>query len=155
MSNPVEASSQPSIHKSVGYWAGLLARTMEAEFNRRLEPHGLSRMSYAVLGAIVFDGCTKPSEVADFLRVDRGAVTRLMDKLAQQGLIERSTGTLDRRSVSITVTPKGVALAKELQRHSRAVNDLFTAHLKPEDADRFVDLVKTMLAKSKESPKSL
>jgi MarR family transcriptional regulator for hemolysin len=155
MSNPAEASSKTSIHKSVGYWAGLLSRSMEAEFNRRLAPHGLTRMSYAVLGAMVFDGCTKPSEVADFLHVDRGAVTRLMDKLAEQDLIERSTGTSDRRSVSITVKPEGVALAKELKGHSRAVNELFTANLKSGESDRFIDLVKTMLANSEVSPKSL
>ncbi|MGA9408948.1 MAG: hypothetical protein WBV78_00745, partial [Roseobacter sp.] len=34
---------------------------METEFGRRLAPHGLTRMSYAVLGAMVFDGKTTPS----------------------------------------------------------------------------------------------
>jgi DNA-binding MarR family transcriptional regulator len=150
-----EPEEPTSIHQSVGYWTSLLARTMEAEFSRRIAPHGLTRISYAVLGAMVFDGKTTPSGAADFLGVDRGTVTRLIDKLESQGLIQRNPSTEDGRRISITVKPEGEALARILQAHSRAVNALFIANLKQRDADRFIDLVKTMLANSNTSPKTL
>ena len=143
------------IHQSVGYWASLLARSMEAEFGHRLAPYGLTRMSYAVLGAMVFDGKSTPSGIADFLRVDRGAVTRFLNRLEAKKLIERERGTGDRRSVAIIVKPEGEALAKELQAHSRAVNARFTADLGPEGAGKFVDLVKAMLAHADTRPDSL
>ena len=149
------AETRSSIHQSVGYWAGMLSRTMEAEFSRRLAPSGITRMSYAVLGAMVFDDKTTPSGIADFLRVDRAAVTRLLDKLETQNLIARDKSTGDRRSISIRVTPEGNALAKELRAHSQAVNAQFTKVLKPEDAGRFVELVKAMLATTDARPESL
>ncbi|MGA9254571.1 MAG: MarR family transcriptional regulator [Roseobacter sp.] len=121
---------------------------METEFSRRLAPHGLTRMSYAVLGAMVFDGKTTPSGIADPLGLDRGAVTRLLDKLEGQKLIARDRDQNNMRSVSIKVTPEAKTLAKEMQEHSRAVNAHFVEALKPEDKDRFVEHVKAMLART-------
>lgn len=148
MPESTEASTKTSIHQSVGYWAGQLSRTMEAEFSRRLAPHGLTRMSYAVLGAMVFDEKTTPSGIADFLGLDRGAVTRLLDKLEEQDLIRRDRDQSDRRSVSTRVTSNGETLANEMLAHSRAVNTMFTTALTPQQTDSFVEMVKAMLAHS-------
>lgn len=137
-----------SIHKSVGYWVSLLSRSMEAEFSRRLAPHGLTRMSYAVLGSLVFDGQTAPSGIADFLGVDRAAVTRLLDKLEAQKLIARDRGKKDGRLVWIRATAKGETLAAEMQCCSRAVNAQFTDALTSEDSEKLVELVQAMLANS-------
>lgn len=146
MRNKSNNSEAPSIHHSVGYWTSLLARTMEAEFNRRLSDYGLTRSSYAVLGSMHFDCKTTPSELAGFLGLDNAAVTRLLDKLEAQDLIERSRPESDRRSVSLLVKPKGKALAAALLPESRAVNAHFTAGLNPEDVEQYVETVKKMLA---------
>ena len=144
--------TRTSIHESIGYWAGLLSRSMEAEFSQRLAPHGLTRMSYAVLGAMVFDDKTTPSGIAAFLSVDRAAVTRLLDGLEARQLIARDRGGGDKRSISIRVMPQGEILARQMQQHSHAVNQRFTEALAPEDAKRFVCLVKAMLANSGARP---
>lgn len=154
---PVETEdhTKKSIQQSLGYWTSLLSRTMEAEFNHRLAPLGLTRMSCAVLAAMVFDGKTSPSGIADFMGLDRGAVTRLLDKLEAQGLITRDRGKSDRRSVSTTVTPRGEAVAIETKAHSRAVNAMFTEALTPDQADAFVEMARAMLAHSENRPETL
>lgn len=148
METAPEANSEISVHQSLGYWTSLLSRAMEAEFNQRLSPHGLTRMSCAVLASMVFDGKSSPSGIADFMGLDRGATTRLLDKLETQGLIMRDRDKNDRRSVSTKVTPRGKAVAIEAQSYSRAVNAMFTEALTPDQADEFVDMVKAMLAHS-------
>lgn len=151
----VEADSATSVHQSVGYWASLLSRSMEAEFGRHLAPHGLTRMSYAVLAAMVFDNRLTPSGIADVLGVDRAAVTRLLDKLEARDLIARNRDTGDRRSILLQVLPRGEALAIEMQEHSRAVNAQFTKALTRDETDRFVELAKTMLQNAGERPERL
>ena len=155
MKSITDTETNASIHKSLGYWVGLLSRSMEAEFSRRLAPHGLTRMSYAVIGSMVFDNQTVPSGIADFLGVDRAAVTRLLDKLEAQKLIARDRDKKDGRSVSIRATPQGRKLAREMQKHSRAVNAQFSEALGPSDQDRFVEMVRLMLAQSHTPPDSL
>lgn len=117
---------------------------MEAEFNERLAGHGMTRVAYAVLGAIHFDRKTTPSDLADFLGLDRGAVTRLLDKLEGQNLIARSRTDADRRVVSLLVTPKGEVLAAELRQQSQAVNAQFTTGLKPQEISEYIEIVKKM-----------
>ena len=138
-----------SIHQSLGYWTSLAARAMEAEFNKRLARFGITRVAWAVLGAIHYDEKSTPSELAEFLRIDRAAITRLLDKLEQQGLITRRRAGEDRRSVSLRLTPKGEALSVELARESEAVNAQFTAGLTPEDIDQHVATIRKMLANDK------
>lgn len=135
-----------AIHQSLGYWSSLLARSMEAEFNKRLSGYEVTRVSWAVLGAIAYDGKTTPSELAEFLKIDRAAVTRLLDKLDTQGLVARSRQDNDRRSVTLQVTPKGKALSAELLQLSKSVNEQFATDLSPEDAEQYIATVRKMLA---------
>lgn len=155
MNLDVDTDPEKTIHQSIGYWASLLSRSMEAEFSRYLAPHGLTRMSYAVLGAMVFDNQLTPSGIADVLGVDRAAVTRLLDKLEAQALIARDRDKGDRRSILLQVLPRGEALAREVREHSRSVNARFTNALTPDETDRFVELAKRMLQNTKVRPESL
>ena len=135
---------QRSIHDSLGYWSSLLSRSMEAALNKRLAAYGVTRVSWAVLGAICFDEKRAPSEISAFLRLDRAAVTRLLDKLVDSGLVERGRDERDRRAVSIKATPKGRALAVELSRESEAVNADFAGLLTDEEAATFIRLARKM-----------
>jgi DNA-binding MarR family transcriptional regulator len=60
-------------------------------------------------------GCSRASDVARHMGVDAAAVTRLMDRLIDAGLVGRMEPKGDRRSRSIELTPKALALLPELQ----------------------------------------
>ena len=140
-----------AIHQSLGYWSSLIARLMEAEFNKRLSGYDVTRVSWAVLGAITYDGKTTPSELADFLKIDRAAITRLLDKLDEQGLVARTRGDSDRRSVTLQVTPKGKALSAERLQLSNSVYELFASGLSPKEAEQYIATVRKMLANGDKS----
>ena len=144
-----------SIHQSLGYWTSLTARTMEAEFNKRLARFEITRVAWAVLGAIHSDGKSTPSQLADFLSIDRAAITRLLDKLEKQNLIIRDRTDEDRRSVFLLLTPKGEALSVELAQESQAVNAQFAAGLTPEEIEQYMATVRKMLANGKKAVTAL
>jgi len=128
---------------------------MEAEFNKRLARFDITRVTWAVLGAVHYDEKSTPSELAAFLRIDRAAITRLLDKLEKQKLITRSRTGEDRRSVSLRLTAKGEALSVELARESEAVNAQFAAGFTPEDVDQYIETVRKMLANGSKAVTSL
>ena len=144
-----------AIHQSLGYWSSLIARSMEAEFNKRLSGRDVTRVSWAVLGAITYDGKATPSELAAFLKLDRAAITRLLDKLECQDLIARTRGDSDRRTVTLKVTPKGKALSAELLELSKSVNELFASGLSPKEAEQYIATVRKMLTNSDEAVETL
>jgi DNA-binding MarR family transcriptional regulator len=64
-------------------------------------------------------GCGRAADVAEHMGVDAAAVTRLMDRLAEAGLVGRCELAGDRRARRIDLTPKAQALLPRL----RAVAD--------------------------------
>jgi DNA-binding MarR family transcriptional regulator len=68
------------------------------------------------------------SELAERLRIARRSATSLVDELAERGLVERLPDPVDRRAVTVAVTPAGGALLDELvQRRREAAGDLTSA----------------------------
>lgn len=155
MNDELKHPKTQSIHQSLGYWTSLSARTMEAEFNKRLARFEITRVAWAVLGAIHSDEKSTPSELAEFLSIDRAAITRLLDKLEKQNLIVRHRTDDDRRSVSLLMTPKGEALSVELAKESDAVNTQFSDGLTPEEVEQYIATVRKILANGKKAVTAL
>jgi MarR family transcriptional regulator for hemolysin len=136
---------QPSVQESVGYWVTRLARSMEQDFESRLQALGITRGAYAALSAIHFDARCTPAELVGFLGIDGAAITRHLDRIEKNGLIERRPGASDRRSVDITLTPKGADTVKQGHADSRATNKKFIQDLSKEEVDALRSTIQTIL----------
>lgn len=66
--------------------------------------------------------------------------TRLMDKLIDKGLIDRTRCTEDRRVVYVKITKQGLDLLSEIDNHMD-VNALIRAELSDEEANLLSDLL--------------
>lgn len=88
----------PSVESAI---AGL-ARSFEVV----LEGQGLTIQKYRVLAYLGFSPATA-SELAYRLTVRPPTVTRLVDGLAERGLVERRTDERDRRRTTMALTPAG------------------------------------------------
>jgi DNA-binding MarR family transcriptional regulator len=65
--------------------------------------------SVLVLCLLDGDGTCRPGRLVEALGMSSGGVTKLVDRLAARGLVDRSYGTLaDRRGVVISITPAGI-----------------------------------------------
>src|SRR5918997_6101279 len=65
------------------------------------------------LTEIVSEGGLTQRELVDRLRLDRSSVSRLVDRLAARGWVERANGP-DRRSVRLFPTPAGRRVAADV-----------------------------------------
>ena len=142
------ANSQYSIQKSTGYWITRLARSMERDFEKRLEPLGITRGAFAVLSAIFHEKKDKPAELAAFLGVDGAAVTRHLDRIEKRGLIKRIPSATDRRSTEIQLTANGRRVVRRGLTSSEATYAKFMAVLDATEVDQLQSIIQTMLAKS-------
>ena len=115
--------------------AGRLRRAV-ARTARRLRQEaggGLSPSLNAALATIERHGPLTPSEVAARERIQRPTATRVLARLEEAGLVERTADPGDRRSSLVAVTADGRALLRTL----RTRKDAFLAgrleRLGPED----------------------
>jgi DNA-binding MarR family transcriptional regulator len=77
------------------------------------------------------NGPPRMSELAEWLTLSRGGITKLVDRLQQAGYLERVNCTEDRRALQASLTPAGAAMleemrgvyAAELERHLRTLSE--------------------------------
>lgn len=137
-----------SLQSSTGYWVTRLARVFEADLEKRLAVHGVTRASWAVLSTIQHHDKTTPATVASFIGIDRAAITRHLDRLEKQELVQRHHSSTDRRAVNIKLTQKGTFLISELATESVATNTKFTAGLDQSEIEAVQSIIKKMLSNS-------
>ena len=84
------------------------------------------------------------SALANALMCDNSNVTGIVDRLEAQGLVERRPAAHDRRVKILVVTPKGVELRREVERHM-SVPPPPLADLSDEDAAALRDILQRAL----------
>lgn len=92
-----------------------MARRLRQEAGDDLSPSMM-----AALATIENRGPLTPSELAEFERIKRPTATRVLRRLEDDGLIERTADPSDGRSALVAVTKHGAALLKKLRSRKNA-----------------------------------
>lgn len=93
--------------------SALLADELDAELQRSAG-RGLSEM-LVLIQLMLAGGRLKMAELANTLVVTRGGVTKIVDRLTEEGLVERVPSTSDRRVIYAQVTDSAKALVRRAQ----------------------------------------
>ncbi|HEX4205215.1 MAG TPA: MarR family transcriptional regulator [Ktedonobacteraceae bacterium] len=80
-----------------------------------LRPFNLSTIQYNALLLLDVENGRRLTDLSERLMCERSTVTRLMDYLEGEGLIQRAADPEDRRSQRVTLTPAGVARRDQAQ----------------------------------------
>lgn len=111
----------------------MLVRELDAEL---AQAHGLPLSSYEVLLKLVNadDGRLRMSDLADAVWLSRSGVTRLVDRLERDGLVERRACPSDARGAFAVITDLGRQRFAEAQAtHLAGVRARFLCHFDEED----------------------
>ena len=104
----VPAPAAPTAREEPGSF-GRAAAWLSKQVELALGGVELSLPQYRVLGVLA-EGASIPSTLADRLTVRRPTVTAVVDGLELRGLVQRTPGDVDKRSVTHTLTAKGQRL---------------------------------------------
>ena len=81
------------------------------------------------------DGAPKMSELAEWLTLSRGGITKLVDRLQEAGYLERVSCSSDRRSLHAQLTPAGERMLEEMRVVYEAEIERHLAALTAEEAE--------------------
>lgn len=107
MSKQHYAVSTYNARMSVGYLVKRAHSLMLDVMEPLIEQRGFTFMQYVVLAALRDGIAVNPKDICAHYRHDSGALTRVIDQLAEQGLVERVRRDRDRRKVELQLTPAG------------------------------------------------
>jgi len=112
--------------ESVGYLMKRIMMSVVSQVDKRLDVHELTSAQWGPLMRLQKEGGSTVAELARWLQVDAGAMTRLLDRLEKKGLCKRVRSTEDRRVVKVELTPEGEAAIREVP---AVLSDVMNAHL--------------------------
>jgi len=92
---------------SVGYLVKRAHSLMLDVMEPILEAHGFSFVQYVIMSWLRDGIAVNPKDICAQYRHDSGAMTRVIDQLADRGLLERVRRDRDRRKVELQLTPAG------------------------------------------------
>ena len=113
-----DVATTPASKARLRLWLRLLrvTRTMEAEIREALRrEHDTTLPRFDVMAALSrTETGLKMSELSGQLRVSNGNVTGIVDRLVQDGSVERLAVPGDRRAMQVRLTPSGRAANRDL-----------------------------------------
>ena len=83
-----------------------LARAMRRAFDRRARALGYTQSQWRVLWAISKAEGTSQAALAESLEMQPIALARILDRMAEGGLVERRPDPTDRRALKLYLTPQ-------------------------------------------------
>lgn len=119
--NPLEAH--------VGFWLRFVSNHVSHAFKRRVEAHGVTVAEWVVLRALFDADRANPSEIARTLGLTRGAVSKLVDRLAAKRLVTCHVEPADRRYQTLRLTAAGRTLVPVLAALADDNDAAFFGHL--------------------------
>ncbi|APC21681.1 MarR family transcriptional regulator [Pseudomonas protegens] len=118
-------------------------RTVIREIERRLAQAGLPAYAwYDALWGLESgaEGTRRMHELADVLAIERYNLTRLVDRLEKDGLVQRSRCEGDGRAAFVSITDEGRKLRKKMWKiYEATVAELFLSQLDSEQKHAFAD----------------
>src|SRR5689334_9281417 len=135
--------TRPFARASAEAMVGILrtAAVLDHAINEALKPHGLTATQHNVLrilrGAGAAGLCGR--EVGERLIARVPDVSRLLDRMAETGLVARERDAVDRRHVTARITDAGLRMLDAVDPVIEAVEDRFIGGLAPDALTELID----------------
>jgi DNA-binding MarR family transcriptional regulator len=130
---------------SVGYLLNQVVISMRRQIEQAMTAHDLTAAQWYPLWKLKRDGPGTAQELARDMDIDAGAMTRLIDRLAAKGLVERLRSASDRRVVVLTLTTEGQAVAAHIPQVLAEVNNAYLRGFSRDEWQLLKQLLRRML----------
>jgi len=111
----------------------LASHTFSEEFYDQLRAEGVSPAKWRILINLVDCSGMYLTALAKYSLYEQSRVTKLVDQLVGEKLVEKRTSHQDRRRVSIHITTKGMQLVKPLIEQAKTHEESVLADLSKSD----------------------
>jgi MarR family transcriptional regulator, multiple antibiotic resistance protein MarR len=153
MLNTSRTSEVPDIYDTKTFQPGtcigpLIGRVRVAlldALDRALLPLNVTAAQYVVISTLVSGNADSASQICKGISYDAGAMTRMIDRLEQRGLLRRVRVADDRRTQKLELTDEGKALYPKARAAAMVVINGFLRGFTKAEARQLEGFLKRML----------
>lgn len=130
---------------SLGQYATALRNAVAEGAEAATKAYNLTPLDFALIRLFLTDEEWTPSELARALPVEVSAISRLVTRLVDKGLLYRRRPRSDRRVVLLKLTEEGTALALEIHRRVHAYEDSLVQGIPEEEIENYLSTTRKIL----------
>lgn len=116
---------------------GVIARALDSIANIEFKNHNLTRGQYLYLVRIKENPGIIPDNLSEMIKVDRTTASRAIQKLEQNGLIEKRADSVNKKIKRLFTTTKGDELAEYIVKENNYSNKVALKGLSDEEVKTF------------------
>lgn len=131
------------VGRAFGFLVHDVSRLIKRRFERRARQMGLAitRQQAAVVLNIADNEGVSQAEVAAWLGIEPIALVRMLDKLHEEGLVERRAHPTDRRIRTLWLTPAGRPVVTQILAINKAIREEAFGDMAPHARDTVIDIL--------------
>jgi DNA-binding MarR family transcriptional regulator len=137
--------SASKLDDHLGYWLRFVSNHVSQAFTRKVEARGVTVAEWVLLREMLEAGAVNPSELAERLGMTRGAISKLIERVCQKGLVARSAAGADRRFQTVQLTAAGKKLVPGLARLADENDHEFFGHLTSDQKSQLQTLLQDLV----------
>ena len=132
---------QKTDDRYLGFLISAAARLQRTVYDRRMRNLGVTRSQWTVLVRLGWQpGCSQ-SELAELLEVEKATAGRLIDRLEEEGLLERRPDDTDRRINRIYMTERGQSVHDKIVPFGASLVEEELTDLSAAERETFINLM--------------
>ncbi len=133
-----EPQEQP-VPTAASIWLVMMKahRSLQALMDRSIASLGIGLSDFMILEALLHKGPMKISALGEKVHLANGSMTAAIDRMADRGLLQRTSHEADRRVRTIALTPCGSALIQKLYKTHEQDIDALMGPLCPAERTAF------------------
>jgi len=125
---------------------GETAHALRKAFGRRVASIGVTGAQWKVLFKLTLKPDLRQTDLADLLDIEPITLTRIIDRLQEAGLVERTPDPTDRRAWRLHVTEKAQPVVEQLRAIANDMTAEVFAGIDPQD----IEITRRVLAQVRE-----
>jgi DNA-binding MarR family transcriptional regulator len=150
--------AEPGLPEAVAEFVARLRRTMRKAAHARTPTMALSVAQLELLSLVQEHPGARSGDLAGLLHLAPNSVSTLTNAMTGAGMLERSPGATDKRTVTFTLTPQGAHLVRQWRTTNEALVQSAIAALSSQDRQTLTDALPilehlvTVIAEQAEAP---
>jgi DNA-binding MarR family transcriptional regulator len=138
----IEMSRKPNLQDFLPYLLNRAGLRVGVMFSRDIEPFDVTLPMWRVLIELWNNGDHRLGELSERTSIDMSTLSRLLVAMQRKKLIVRRRSGLDGRALSLTLTPRGLALTEKIVPNALRYEDVAIEGMNAHEVAMLKDLLK-------------
>jgi len=136
------------LESHLGFWLRFVSNHVSAEFKKRVEENGVSVSEWVALRQLFDDSSATAITLQETLGMTKGAISKILARLEQKQLIQRTYTAEDKRAQHIVLTAAARRLVPRLTELADRNDAQFFGHISQRDRDFLLQLLQEIVRRN-------